>query len=180
MRIDPNGTTIGSLLKKIDEENKGLRTDLEGIMNGLDTQHDDFERSILPLSHIRNQTIHLRRDYRVTERVRAERVERINRGWLKKSCVEAEKEAKSRYALRKSDFQSSVKTAKGLYNPQKVDNTIWEAKEWMESPEGQLKMGKDVDTQVEEYFERYKSEGTAPATLAKSRSWREWTSFGRR
>jgi hypothetical protein len=180
MPIEPNGTTIGSLLRKIDEENKGLRTDLEGIIDGLETQHDDFERSILPLSRIRDQTINFRRDHRVKERVRAERVERINRGWLKKSCVEAEKEAESRYALRKSDFQSSVKTAKGLYNPQKVENTIWEATAWMESPEGQLRMGKDVDTLVEGYFERYKSEGTAPATSAESRSWMKWTSFGRK
>jgi len=178
--IDPNGTIIGSLLGRIDEESNGLGTDSEGMMNRLDTQYEDFQRTLLPLSIIRNQTIRLKRDLRVKERVRAERDERINRGWLKNSCVEAEKEATSIYALRKSDLRSSVRTAKGLYNPQKVDNTIWEAKNWMESPEGQLTMAKDVVTQVEEYFKRHKSEGTAPATSAQSRSWRKWTSFGRK
>ena len=148
-------------------------------MNRLDAQYENFQRTLLPLSIIRNQTIRLKRDLRVKKRVRAERDERINRGWLKKSCVEAEKEATSIYALRKSDFRSCVKTAKGLYNPQKVENTIWAAKDWMESPEGQLKMAKDVDHQVEEYFELFQSEGIATATSAKSRSWRQWTSFGR-
>lgn len=50
--IDPNGMTIASILKKLDNESNGLRTDMDDISRQLGTACDVWQKSVVPLSGV--------------------------------------------------------------------------------------------------------------------------------
>jgi hypothetical protein len=165
MPIDPNGTTIASILAKLDN---GLRTDMDDISRQLGTACDIWQKSVVPLSGVWKQTVQVTRDDKVRKLARKER-KACNDGACLEGDLAVEKEAKSRYALTKSDFRSKVKTAQGIYTPKEVKNTISQAKRWAESAEGELVITGEAVSIVGELFQKRSATGTASAS-AESRS----------
>jgi hypothetical protein len=68
--IDPNGTTIASILEKLDNESNGLRTDMEEMSRQLGTACDVSQKLVVPLSDIWKQTVKVKRDDKVRKLVR--------------------------------------------------------------------------------------------------------------
>jgi hypothetical protein len=170
--IDPNGTTIASILEKLDN---GLRIDMEDISRQLGTACDVWQRLVVPLSDVWKQTVKVKRDDKVRKLVRKERKACNDETWLKGTFVAVEDEAESRYAVTKSDFESTVKMANDIHTRQEVKGTILQAKRWAESAEGESVITGEAASIVEELLQKRSATGTVSAS-AESRSCLGWMS----
>jgi hypothetical protein len=90
------------------------------------------------------------------------------------SFVDVEDEAESRYAVTKSDFESTVKMANDIHTRQEVKGTILQAKRWAESAEGESVITYEAASMVKKLYQKRSANGTASAS-AKSRSCLGWT-----